>query len=79
MSGVLSRACAEVARLARAAWRRFVEYCVLDDSQSRGLSLLKEWLTPELIFEEVLEVTHGGRGDERLLAREDKVTTYYHS
>ena len=40
---------------------------------------LKEWLTPELIFEEVLEVTHGGRGDERLLAREDKVTTYYHS
>jgi hypothetical protein len=47
MSGGLSRAFAEAARLARAAWRRFVEYCVLDDSQSRGLALLKEWLTPE--------------------------------
>jgi hypothetical protein len=39
----------------------------------------KEWQTPELIFEEVKEVTRGGRGDERNLAREDKVTTYYHS
>jgi hypothetical protein len=40
---------------------------------------LKEWLTPELIFEEVSDITRGGTGRNRNLATEDKVTTYYHS
>jgi hypothetical protein len=40
---------------------------------------LKEWVTPELIVEDVKDVTLGGTGDEPILATEEEIGTYYHS
>ncbi len=48
-------------------------------AETTPTNALKEWVTPDLIVEDVQDVTRGGRGDERLLAREDKITIYYHS
>lgn len=47
MSGWLAEVIAEAVRRIRTASRRFVESFLLNDSQARGLALLKEWLTPE--------------------------------
>ncbi len=41
------RRCADAARRAFAAWERFWEFGLRSESEARGLSLLKEWLTPE--------------------------------
>ena len=39
----------------------------------------KEWLTPELIFEDVKEITLGGTGKQPVFGGENKITTFYHS
>jgi hypothetical protein len=39
----------------------------------------KEWLTPELIIEDVSDITHGGSGGQPVFGGENKITTYYHS
>jgi hypothetical protein len=39
----------------------------------------KEWLTPELIVEEITDLTRGGTGRAPVFGGENKVTTYYHS
>jgi hypothetical protein len=39
----------------------------------------KEWLTPELIFEDIHDVTQGGTGKQPVFGGENKVTPFYHS
>jgi hypothetical protein len=39
----------------------------------------KEWLTPELIIEDINEVTQGGTGGQPVFGGENKTTTFYHS
>lgn len=39
----------------------------------------KEWLTPELIIEEISELTHGGTGKQPVFGGENKITTFYFS
>ena len=43
----LLRALSRMLRSARADWKRFQEYGFLSECEARGLSLLKEWLSPE--------------------------------
>lgn len=40
---------------------------------------LQEWVTPELIVEDVKDVTFGGTGDEVVFGGEDQISNYYHS
>jgi hypothetical protein len=47
MSRKLLRRLGDLARRARAQWKRFCEYGFLSESEARGLALLKEWLSPE--------------------------------
>jgi hypothetical protein len=39
----------------------------------------KEWETPELIVEDITDLTKGGSGGQPVFGGENKVTTYYHS
>jgi hypothetical protein len=39
----------------------------------------KEWVTPELIVEDIIDLTRGGAGRQPVFGGENKVTTYYHS
>jgi hypothetical protein len=39
----------------------------------------KEWLTPELIIEDINDLTQGGTGGQPVFGGENKVTTFYHS
>jgi len=39
----------------------------------------KEWVTPELVVEDVKDVTFGGTGLQPVFGGENKVTTFYHS
>lgn len=39
----------------------------------------KEWLTPELIIENIDDVTMGGTGKQPVFGGENKVTSFYHS
>jgi hypothetical protein len=39
----------------------------------------KEWVTPELIVEDITDLTHGGSGRQPVFGGENKITTFYHS
>ena len=39
----------------------------------------KEWRTPELIIEEIKDLTRGGTGTEPVFGGENKITTFYKS
>jgi hypothetical protein len=39
----------------------------------------KEWSTPELIIEDIHDVTQGGSGKQPVFGGENKVTSFYHS
>ena len=39
----------------------------------------KEWLTPELIIEEISDLTRGGSGTATVFGGENKITVFYKS
>lgn len=39
----------------------------------------KEWVTPELVVEDIVEATRSGTGKQPVFGGENKVTAFYHS